>query len=300
MFKTWKERHSSEITEIGLALKLIWHSPLALLGLILVIGLVLVAIFGPWIATSREEGLGLVVHMDRVLQPPSWNHLFGTDDLGRDLFSRVVYGTQISLMTGLIVVAIGMSSGVLLGLVSGYMGGITDQIIMRITDAFLSLPGLIINILIAFALGRSLTNAILAMSVTWWTGYVRLVRSMVLSLREQPFIEAAKMVGASRTRIILVHILPNCLSPIMVRASLDLGMGVGLGAMLGFLGLGASPPTPEWGLLISTGRQYMPQYWWYSMFPGLAIAVAVLGFNLLGDGLRDILDPQLRRQISRG
>jgi len=181
-----------------------------------------------------------------------------------------------------------------LGITAGFMGGWINEVIMRITDIFLAIPGLILALAIIGALGPGITNSMIALSLVWWPGYVRLVQGKTLSLKEESFIEAAQSVGAGKARIIFFHILPNCTSPIIVKASMDMGMAILAAAGLGFIGVGAQPPAPEWGAMISIARNYLPNWWWYALFPGLAIFVTVLGFNLLGDGLRDILDPQSR------
>jgi peptide/nickel transport system permease protein len=209
----------------------------------------------------------------------------------------VVIGTRLSLQIGLIIIFVAMGIGVPLGILAGYMGGWVNNLVMRITDIFLSVPGLLLALAIVGALGPGIKNAMIALSIVWWPGYVRLVQGKTLSLREEPFVEAARSIGASRFRIIFKHILPNCTSPIIVKASMDMGMAILFAANLGFIGVGAQPPEPEWGAMISVGRNYLPDRWWMATFPGLAILVTVLGFNLLGDGLRDVLDPQSRGQI---
>ena len=234
------------------------------------------------------------LHMDQKLTPPSSKYPFGTDEVGRDIYSRVIMGTRLSFQIGLIIIFIAMGIGVPLGVIAGYAGGWLNEIIMRVTDIFLSVPGLLLALAIVGALGPGIKNAMLALSIVWWPGYVRLVQGKTLSLREESFVEAAKSIGASRLRIIFSHILPNCTSPIIVKASMDMGMAILFAANLGFIGVGARPPEPEWGAMISSGRNYLPDHWWMATFPGLAILITVLGFNLLGDGLRDVLDPQSR------
>ena len=219
----------------------------------------------------------------------------GTDDMGRDILSRIIYGSRISIMVGVVVVAISLSIGVPLGAISGYFGGKIDSILMRITDIFLGLPSLVLALAIAAALGRGIMNTMIAISITWWPWYARLVRGQTLSIREMGYIEAARAAGGSSFRIVLTHVLPNCISPIIVTASMDMGYTILAAAALGFIGLGAQPPSPEWGLMVSIGRTYMMNYPWVATFPGLAILITVLGFNLVGDGLRDLLSPRLRR-----
>jgi peptide/nickel transport system permease protein len=293
MIKSWKEERESQVRSLKLTAYTLSRSPLSVVGFILVSLFLGIALIGPLIITHPEDVTG-AVHMDRKLQPPSGAYPFGTDEMGRDLYSRVVMGTRISLQIGLIIIFVAMGIGIPLGITAGYMGGWLSEIIMRITDVFLSIPGLLLALAIVGALGPGITNAMIALSIVWWPGYVRLVQGKTLALREEAFVEAAKSLGVSRLRIIFGHILPNCTSPIMVKASMDMGMAILFAASLGFIGVGAQPPEPEWGAIISVGRNYLPERWWMATFPGLAILVTVLGFNLLGDGLRDVLDPQSR------
>jgi peptide/nickel transport system permease protein len=252
-----------------------------------------VALIGPMIVPFPEDATG-AVHMSQKLMEPDSRFWFGTDEMGRDIFTRVILGTRISLRIGLIIVCVAMGIGVPLGITAGFIGGWVNEVIMRITDIFLSIPGLLLALAVIGALGPGITNSMIALSVVWWPGYVRLVQGKTLSLKEEAFIEAAQSVGAGKARIIFLHILPNCTSPIIVKASMDMGMAILAAAGLGFVGVGAQPPAPEWGAMISAARNYLPNWWWYAVFPGLAIFITVLGFNLLGDGLRDILDPQSR------
>jgi peptide/nickel transport system permease protein len=212
--------------------------------------------------------------------------------MGNDLYSRVVLATRTSLWVGLTIVGVASLVGVPLGITAGYFGGRVRMVIMRVTDVFLSIPGIVLALAIVAALGPGILNGIVALSIVWWPGYVRLVEAKALALRHEPFVEAARAVGAGHGRILAVHILPNCTSPIIVKASMDMGLAILAAASLGFVGLGAKPPAPEWGAMISVARTYMPSWWWYAVFPGLAIYLTVLGFNLFGDGLRDILDPK--------
>jgi len=284
------------------------RSLLSMIGLTLIIILLLVALFAPFLASqhpsyvevSTEQGTTRVeerweIHFDQKLLPPSADHLFGTDDYGRDIFSMVVYGSQTSLRICLLVVFIATIIGVILGGLAGYFGGALDEILMRITDVFLAIPYLILAMAVAAALGRSIDHIMEAMIITWWPTYARLIRGQVLAIREQQFVEAARSVGASNSRILFRHILPNSFAPLLVEITLDLGAVLLVAAGLSFIGLGASPGTAEWGLMISEGRTVMFHAWWYVTFPGLAILLVVLGFNLLGDGLRDVTDPKLRR-----
>jgi peptide/nickel transport system permease protein len=229
------------------------------------------------------------------LRPPSAEHWLGTDSLGRDIASRILYGARISLIIGVVVVTVAGVVGTAIGLVAGYAGGLVDDALMRLTEVFLAFPALILAMAIAGALGPSLTNAIIAIAAVTWAVYARLVRGQILSLRRREFVEAARAIGASRTRIVVRHLLPNALAPLMIQASFDLGSSIIAAAGLSFIGFGAQPPTPEWGVMISEGRNYISTQPWLSLFPGLAILLAVGSFNLLGDGLRDAFDPRLSR-----
>jgi peptide/nickel transport system permease protein len=229
------------------------------------------------------------------LRPPSPEHWLGTDSLGRDIASRILYGARISLIIGVVVVASAGVVGTIIGLIAGYAGGLVDEALMRLTEVFLAFPALILAMAIAGALGPSLTNAIIAIAAVSWAVYARLTRGQILSLRQREFVEAARAIGASRVRIVWHHLLPNVLAPLMIQASFDLGSSIIAAAGLSFIGFGAQPPTPEWGVMISEGRNYISTQPWLSLFPGLAILFAVGSFNLLGDGLRDAFDPRLSR-----
>lgn len=290
---SWREHHASTIRQWRLYAHLFSHSFSSMLGLFLVVLFLMLAIFGPWLAPYPEDAMG-AVKLDQRLLPPSWNNPFGTDEMGNDILSRVIIGTRTSLWIGLLITGIGAGIGVPLGIFAGYVGGRWREAIMRITDIFLSVPGLVLALAIVASLGPGITNCVLALSIVWWPGYVRLIESKTLSLREELYVEAARAVGAGTRRILFHHILPNCVSPLIVKASMDMGMAILAAASLSFIGLGAKPPHPEWGAMISVARTYMPDWWWYSLFPGLAIYLTVLGFNLFGDGLRDILDPRSR------
>jgi peptide/nickel transport system permease protein len=222
------------------------------------------------------------------------DHLFGTDELGRDVFSRVVIGARISLGVGVIVLVIGVTLGTLLGAIAGFLGGRVNEGIMRLTDIVITIPELILALAITAVLGRSLAHTMVAIGLVRWPIYCRLVQAQVLSLKQETYVEAAVAVGSRPGRVLFRHILPNCVSPIIVRASLDMGLAILAAAALGFLGLGAQEPMPEWGALVSNSRKTFPAAWWSATFPGLAIFVTVFAFNLLGDGLRDVLDPRSR------
>ena len=289
----WKEERESQIRNLKFMVYALSRSPLSVIGFCFVSIFLIIALIGPMIISYPGDITG-ALHMDQKLKPPSSTHPFGTDEVGRDIYSRVIMGTRLSFQIGLIIIFIAMGIGVPLGIIAGYVGGWLNEFIMRVTDIFLSIPGLLLALAIVGALGPGIKNAMLALSIVWWPGYVRLVQGKTLSLREESFVEGAKSIGASKLRVIFSHILPNCTSPIIVKASMDMGMAILFAANLGFIGVGAQPPIPEWGAMISTGRNYLPDHWWMATFPGMAILITVLGFNLLGDGLRDILDPQSR------
>lgn len=283
-------KKSSRDSEWRSAFRSLQRSPLAVLGLVIIGFLVVLAIFAPSLAPYSPTKMSL----SERLSPPSSTHIFGTDDVGRDILSRVIYGSRISLRICTLVVGLTIGIGTILGIISGYWGGWIDELIMRISDVFLAFPALILAMAIAAALGPSLENVIIAMVAIWWPRYARVTRGQVLVLREIDYIVAARAVGVHNRRIIMHHILPNCVSPVLIQATLDLGEVLLTAATLSFIGFGAQPPTPEWGAMISLGRNYLRDNWWYATFPGLAILVTVIGFNLLGDAARDILDPRLR------
>jgi peptide/nickel transport system permease protein len=269
------------------------RSASSMAGLVIVVVFATVAVVGPWVVPYPEDARG-AVHLDRKLQPPSATHWFGTDEVGNDVYTRVVLGARVSLEIGLIITVVAACVGVPLGLVAGHVGGRVGEVVMRATDVFLSVPALVLALAVVGALGPGIVNAMIALSLVWWPGYVRLVQAKTLALGQETFVEAARAAGAGRMRVVGVHLLPNCVSPIVVKASMDMGAAILAAASLGFIGLGAQPPYPEWGAMISHGRNYLPTWWWYSAFPGLAIYFTVLGFNLVGDGLRDLLDPKSR------
>ena len=273
---------------------MVGRNPPTLLGLLLVFAFFLLAAIGPWIVPAPGDATG-AMHLADKLQPPSRAHWFGTDEMGDDIFSRVVMATRTSLWIGLTITLIAVAIGTPLGVAAGYFGRTIRTVIMRVTDMFLCVPGLVLALAIVAALGPGILHGVVALAIVWWPGYVRLIEAKALTLRGEPFVDAARTMGASDLRILFVHILPNCVSPLVVKASMDMGMAILAAASLGFIGLGAKPPAPEWGAMISTARSYMPDSWWYSLFPGLFIFLTVLGFNLLGDGLRDILDPRSAR-----
>jgi peptide/nickel transport system permease protein len=266
-------------------------NPLNIVAFALIAVFALCAVLAPVLAPYDP----LVQDLGSRLRPPSAEHWLGTDSLGRDIASRILYGARISLIIGVVVVTVAGVVGTAIGLVAGYAGGLVDEALMRLTEVFLAFPALILAMAIAGALGPSLTNAIIAIAAVTWAVYARLVRGQILSLRRREFVEAARAMGASRTRIVVRHLLPNALAPLMIQASFDLGSSIIAAAGLSFIGFGAQPPTPEWGVMISEGRNYISTQPWLSLFPGLAILLAVGSFNLLGDGLRDAFDPRLSR-----
>lgn len=271
--------------------ELLKANPLTLVGLGLVALLVLAALLAPLLTPYDPLKPSIL----EALQPPSWAHPFGTDDAGRDVLARVLYGARISLRIGVIAVLVIMAVGVPIGLIAGTVGGWVDALIMRVADIFLAFPTLVLALAVAASLGGGMQNVVIAVAIAGWPWYARLVRSVVLSVRNEGYVEAARVSGAGRLRIIRRHILPNSIAPVIVQASQDLGFTVLLAASLGFLGVGVSIPTPEWGTMINDGRPVFMSSWWVAGFPGLAIVLTVLAFNLAGDGLRDILDPRSRR-----
>ena len=276
------------------SLYLIARNKLSLTALIILVLLIVGALLAPYIIPYPED-LADATHTQIKLQAPSLKHLMGTDELGRDIFSRVVYGARVSLSAALAAVGLSLVIGIPLGAIAGSFGGWVDNLIMRITDVFLSFPPLLLAIAMVAVMGSSLSNAILAIALSWWPWYTRLIRGQAISVKERKFVQAAETIGTGRMKIIFKHIIPNCISPVIVQASMDIGGVILTVASLSFLGLGAQLPTPEWGLMISMGRRFFPDSWWYCIFPGLAIFVTVLCFNLLGDAIREILDPKTRK-----
>jgi peptide/nickel transport system permease protein len=235
--------------------------------------------------------------LNQRLEPPGPGRPLGTDDLGRDIYSRILVGSRVSLEVGIFVLVFAVAIGTVVGALAGYLGGWADEAMMRVTDMFLAFPALVLAMAVAAALGRGLTNAMIAITFVWWPWYARLVRSQVLMLKDREFVLASKAIGASNRRVLFRHILTNCWPQVIVQASLDVGYAILVTASLGFIGLGAEPPTPEWGSMVAQGRNFLLTHWWYPTIPGLAIMITVLGFNLLGDGLRDALDPRSGRSV---
>jgi peptide/nickel transport system permease protein len=265
----------------------------AVIGLGVVAFAVLVALFAEQLAPYPLDAYES--HLAQRFQPPSWEFPFGTDNLGRDIFSRVILGTQSALTLAVTVVGGAMLIGVPLGLLAGYLGGWLSELIMRVTDVFLAVPQLILALALAQLMSPSLETAMIALTLTYWPFFARIVYADTRRLKASLFVEALQGLGARDLRVMFLHILPNAASPIIVRATIGMGFTILTAAVLGFLGVGATPPNPDWGLAIAESRQYLPDVWWFATFPGLAIFLAVFGFNLLGDGLRDIVDPRLRR-----
>lgn len=271
--------------------KLLWmmkSSPLTLIGGVIIVLILLLMVLSPWITPYDPNAIDLSAR----LLPPSAPHWFGTDEVGRDLFSRVLVGSQQSVVAGLVVVGIAGGLGSLLGCLSGVMGGRADAIIMRIMDIMLSIPSLVLTMALAAALGPSLFNAMLAIAIVRIPFYVRLARGQTLVVRQFTYVQAARTYGASRWHLISWHILRNSLPPLIVQASLDIGSAILMAATLGFIGLGAQQPSAEWGAMVAIGRNYVLDQWWYCAFPGAAILITAVGFNLFGDGIRDLLDPK--------
>lgn len=269
------------------------RNPLAMVGLFIIVSLLLVAAFAPFLAPySPVDGV-----LANRLQPPSREHWMGTDELGRDILSRVIYGARITLMIVILVAIIAAPLGLVIGTAAGYFGGWIDRILMGMTDIFLSFPRLILALAFVAALGPGIENAVIAIAITAWPVYARIARAEVLTFRNAEFLDAVRMLGASPLRIIGLHVIPLCMPSAIVRVTLDMAGIILTAAGLGFIGLGAQPPLPEWGAMISRGRSFILDQWWVATMPGFAIVVVSLGFCLFGDGLRDVLDP---KQRSRG
>lgn len=280
--------------------RILRRDPLGLLGFVifmLFVGAALIALFLPFLVPYSAQGQGQTNVAER-LQSPSWEHLFGTDEFGRDLLARLWFGASLALKVGVLTIAIAFPVGVLLGVLAGYARGLVEEFIMRVTDMFLAFPPIILAFVIAATLGRGTNAVIIAIAVSFWPWYTRLVHSQVIHIRSQPFVEAAVVLGLPRPRIILRHILPNSITPATIQASMDVGSAILIAASLSWLGLGAQPPIPDWGVIFNTAyvTGSFVTYWWYSTFTGLAIFLVVLSFNLLGDSFRDALDPKLRRR----
>ena len=266
-------------------------NPLLTVGGAIVLLIALVAIFAPLVAPLPGDA-GTATHPFEVLKAPSAAHWFGTDWVGRDIFSRVLFGARVSPVIAIIVLVIACLVGVPLGVAAGFLGGWVDELIMRVTDVFLAFPPLLLALALAAVLPASLTSLTIAIAAVWWPWYVRLIRGQAASVAGRPYVEACRALGISRLRIIFRHILPNSITPVLVQVSLDVGGVILTASALSFLGLGAQDPVPDWGLMVSAGQSYFTPDWWLVTFPGLAILLTAFAFNLLGDGLRDLLDPK--------
>jgi peptide/nickel transport system permease protein len=269
----------------------------ALVGLVLILALVASAVLAPVLATHPDDVFEL--HPAQRLRAPSTAHWLGTDRMGSDVYSRLLFGARITIVIGVIAVGASLLIGVPVGLVAGYAHTWISDLLMRVSDIFLAVPQVVLAIAIAQTLGPSLPNVILALSVTYWPWFARVVYAETRALEREVFVESTQALGASPFRLVVLHVLPNIASPIIVRASIGMGFTILTAAALGFLGLGPPPPTPEWGRTIAESREFLPDAWWYAAAPGLAIFLTVMGFNLLGDGLRDVLDPRIRRARHR-
>ncbi len=279
-------------TQFGNVRRRFLRNKLAVVGLVMLTIVFVTAVFAPIIATHPPRAQDLNI----TLQGPSAEHWFGTDELGRDVLSRVMAGTRVSLKVAAVVLVFAVTVGTLIGAVAGYAGGWVDELLMRLTDMFLAFPALILAVAIAASLGRDLRNTMIALSTVFWPWYARLVRAQVLSIRERDFVAAGQSIGLSGPRLLFRHILPNAISVVIIQLTLDVGYAILATSSLSFIGLGAQPPSPEWGTMMSTARNYFREAWWYTTFPGLALTLTVFAFNVLGDGLQDALDPRSGRR----
>ena len=269
-----------------------YQNKTSVVGLIIVIAIVLMAIFAPYV-TPYPQQAGVFTDFNNTFKSPSFNYIFGTDEVGRDVFTRIIFGFRFSLILAATVLLIGVPLGTILGIMAGYFGGWVEILIMRFTDMMLSIPPLVMALSISAVLSPNLRNMMIALAAIWWTWYTRLVRSIVVSLRNENFIKALKIMGIGDFHIMFVEILPNCVSQILVKMTLDIAFIIQLGAGLSFLGLGAQPPTPALGTMISYGTTHLPTFWWLTVFPALGILFLVFGFNWLADGLKDVLDVEV-------
>lgn len=271
-------------------LKLLRRNPLVLVGLLVVMLWIVISLLAPQIALQDP----LKQNVGGRLQTPNSTYPFGSDELGRDMFSRVVYGGRITIPAGVMVIVIGSVIGTIIGAVAGYVGGLWDELLMRLTELFMAFPTIILALAITAALGPDMRNAIIALVIVWWPSYARLIRGLVLEVKSKEYVEGARSVGATGPYILFRTVLPNCVSPAIVLATLDIGNAILTFAGLSFLGLGPDPSSPEWGRMVSIGIDFFDQ-WWMWLYPGMAIAILVMAFNFIGDGLRDLLDPRLRK-----
>ncbi|UCH27209.1 MAG: ABC transporter permease [Trueperaceae bacterium] len=287
-----QDNYDGDATTRRRLLRLFFRNRGAVIGLLVLFCWIVIALFAPFFSPFNPIEIDFIGRVG-----PSWEHPFGTDRLGRDLLSRVFFGARISLLLGVISVAIGLVSGTLLGLVAGYYGGRVETVIMRFVDALLAFPGILLALIVIAVLGPGLGNVMIAVGISTIPEYARLARSKVLSVKELPYIEAVKGLGSAGGRIMFRHILPNISGPLIVLSTLQVGNAILVGSGLSFLGMGAQPPTPEWGLMTAEGRNFLNRAWWISTFPGLAILSAVMAMNLIGDGLREALDPRMKLDV---
>ena len=271
-------------------LKFFRRDPLAAIASIIILVVFIGAVFSSTLAPYPEQGSG-IPDISNKFTPPDGEYLFGTDDLGRDILSRILFGARISLAMGVSIVAIGLVIGLPLGAIAGYFGGWTDEFIMRLTDVFLAFPPLLLAIAVSLSLGRSFTSNLIAISITWWPWYTRMARPLALSIRERQYIDAAKSIGINDWIIIVRHVIPNIAGPVLVEATTEIGLAILTAAGLSFIGLGMPPPTADWGEMVASGRLYIFQQWWFATFPGLAILLTALAFNLLGDSVHEYTNP---------
>jgi peptide/nickel transport system permease protein len=284
--------HESRRQDLGRSWYKFARNPLSVIGIVTVVLVILLAILAPWVSPYPKHA-GPFTDFAHAKQSPSWEHPFGTDQIGRDILSRIFFGLRSSLLMGVVVLSLVVPPGVFLGLLAGYFKGTwIDTIIMRITDIFLAVPPLILALAVASVLEPNLWNGMLAVSLMWWPWYTRLVYGLAVALRNEYFVSAAEVTGASTAHILFREILPNTVSPILTKISLDVAWVIIIGSMLSFVGLGVQPPEPSLGTMIADGARYLPDQWWIAVFPALAIVVVVLGFNLLGDGVRDMFASQ--------
>ncbi|HID72732.1 TPA: ABC transporter permease [Candidatus Micrarchaeota archaeon] len=283
--------------EARTVLSFITRNPVLMLSLIVVVGFVVLGLSAPYIVPYPDDAWGLEYNTEKRFLPPSWEHPFGTDALGRDVFSRVLLGTRFSLVIATGVVTTALAIGIPIGVIAGYYGGKLGALLMRVTDMFLAFPPLLLAIALAATLGRGLTNLIVALAISWWPWYARLVYVQTNSVKSMPFVDAARIAGVSDLKIMVRHVIPNALTPTVVQAALDMGSAILEAAGISFLGVGVKSPTPEWGLLISEGWMSINVAWWIAVFPGIAILITVVSFNLLADAIRESADPRLRRMM---
>lgn len=291
--KTFFNKENPRFRELSLTLKLIRRSKTTLVSLGVILALYLMAVFAPLIAPYDPYELD----PKNKLASPGWDHLLGTDVLGRDVVSRLMYGARVSLFLGIFVVALMAIIGVPLGSISGYFGGKIDEVIMRITDIFMSFPGIVLAMLFAYVIGRGVWSTLVALSLVYWTSIARLIRGVVMSEKEKEYVTAAKALGKSNFQILFSEILPNAMHPIIVTSTLQIGRTIIWASALSFVGVGVQPPHPDWGIMISKGYRFLMDQPWVALSPGILIIITVLALNIVGDTLRDVLDPRLRRQI---